>query len=74
VAELLLVTFAEVPLDDAAFASIQFPNVCDPNIPMAPDTTTPVASPEDGGWLVNPHRVMSRPEHAKAGLASASPV
>jgi hypothetical protein len=30
------------------------------------------ASPR--GWLVNPHRVMSRSEHAKAGLASAGPV
>jgi hypothetical protein len=26
------------------------------------------------GWLVNPHGVMSRPEHAKPGLTSASPV
>jgi hypothetical protein len=47
VSELLLVTLAAVRLDDEVSASIEFPDVCDPYMPMARESTGPVASPQD---------------------------
>jgi hypothetical protein len=47
VGELLLVTFAEARLISLLSASIESADVCDPDTPMAPESTGPAASPTD---------------------------